>query len=131
MGVGSVKRSPLKRKTPMRRGNVRAWNSTLNRVSTRQGIKNRKRVPVRDSYKVAHPRCERCRDRMWDVHEPWTKARGGPIDDPRNMMSVCRTCHDYIHQHNEESERNGWLIPAALGRAWLDAGGREQDRRAA
>ena len=119
MGVGAVKRSPMKRGKPMRR------------ISSRQRAKVRRRVPVRDAYKSAHPRCERCGDRMRDVHEPWTRARGGPIDDPRNMMSVCRTCHDYIHQHNEESERNGWLVPAALGQAWLDAGGREQERQAA
>ena len=114
-----MKRSPMKRGKPMRR------------VSSGQREKNRKRAPVRDEYKRAHPRCERCWDRMWDVHEPWTRARGGPIDDPRNMMSVCRTCHDYIHLHNEESERNGWLVPAWRGPAWLEAGGREQYREAA
>lgn len=115
----------------MRRGRVKAWNSTLNSVSPKQRRKHAKRMPVRDAYLRAHPMCETgCGRRAVDVHEPWSRARGGPIDDPRNFMAVARECHDAIHQHSEESEARGWLIPAEYGPTWLAGGGREQDREA-
>lgn len=119
------------KRSPMSRGKPRSWNSTLPRVSSRQGEKNRKRIPVRDAYRKAHPWCERCGNRMVDVHEPWTRKGGGPIDNPDNMMSVCRRCHDWIHEHRVESEKHGWLVKASRGPAWLAAGGRRQYREAA
>ena len=126
-----MKRSPIKR-TPMRRGRVKAWNSTLGNVSPKQRVKNRKRAPVRDAYIKAYPMCETgCGERADDVHEPWTRARGGPIDDPRNMMSVSRQCHDWIHAHNDESEFRCWLVSAVDGPEWLAAGGPRWGREVA
>ena len=109
----------------MRRGRVKAWNSTLGNVSKKQRAKNSKRAPVRDAYIKAHPMCETdCGRRSMDVHEPWTRKRGGPIDDPRNFMAVCRECHDWIHGHALAATDRGWLIPASFGQKWLSMGGR-------
>lgn len=44
-----------------------------------------------------------------DVHEPLTRARGGSIDDPSNMIGLCRRHHDYVHTHPAEAERAGLL----------------------
>ena len=41
----------------------------------------------------------RCQRIGVDIHEPLTRARGGSITDPENMVVVCRACHDWIH-HN-------------------------------
>ena len=123
---------PLQRKTPMRRGRVKAWNSTLGNVSPKQAAKNRKRKPVRDAYLAAHLMCETdCGQRAVDVHEPWTRKRGGPIDDPRNFMAVCRECHDWIHGHADEATEQGWLVKAEFGPEWLAAGGPRWGREAA
>lgn len=95
--------------------------------SKKQQRLERKRAPIRNAYLRDHPLCERrpdCATPSIDVHEPWSRARGGPIFDKRNMMAVCRWCHDYIHQHGIQSEAEGWLIPAARGPTWLAAGGR-------
>ena len=124
-----MKRSPMKRGKPMRRGNARSWNSTLNSVRPKQREKNRKRIPVRDAYLAAHLMCETgCGWYAEHVHEPWTRAGGGPIDNPDNFMAVSSVCHDWIHGHRPEAEARGWLVPAPLGAAWLAAGGRSQVR---
>lgn len=68
---------------------------------------------------MANPLCKRCGKPMADIHEPWTRARGGPIDDPRNMRSVCRKCHDWIHNNPAHAEWSGWLIPSHEGALWL------------
>ena len=41
----------------------------------------------------------RCQRGGVDIHEPLTRARGGSITDPENMVVVCRACHNWIH-HN-------------------------------
>lgn len=97
--------------------------------SSKQRAKNASRKPVRDAYIKAHPNCETgCGARAEHVHEPFSRGRGGPADDERNMMSICASCHQHIHTNPAESEAKGWLIPAAYGAAWLAGGGREQDR---
>ena len=124
-----MKRTAIQRRTPIKPGKARSWNSTLRSVGKKQARKNRRRTPLRQAYLAAYPRCETgCGRRSVDVHEPWTRARGGPIDDPRNFMAVARECHDWIHQHNDEAEERGWLVPAEFGAAWREGGGREQDR---
>lgn len=59
------------------------------------------------------PMCEvgeaGCHGRAVDVHEPLTRARGGSITDPGNMVAVCRACHDWIHGHPEAATERGWL----------------------
>lgn len=120
------------KRSPMNRGKARGWNSTLNSVSPKQRAKNSKRKPMRDAYLAAHPRCETdCGGLAVDVHEPWTRRRGGPIDDPRNFMAVCRLCHDWIHQNPSTAKWSGWLISAEDGPAWLSAGGPRWGREVA
>lgn len=37
-----------------------------------------------------------CNGAATDLHEPWTRARGGPIDSPQNVLPVCRSCHGWL-----------------------------------
>ncbi len=102
--------------------------------SARQAAKIARRVPARDAYLAQHPYCEAAREgapgRCWGgltVHEPWTKARGGPIDDPVNMRAVCSWHNTQISQH---ARTMGWaeslpyerlfLVSAAWGPTWLE-----------
>ena len=113
----------------MRRGRVKAWNSTLGNVSPKQRVKIDKRIPVRDAYLLDHVMCETgCGWYAEHVHEPWTRAGGGPIDNPDNFMAVSSVCHDWIHGHRPAAEERGWLVKASHGAAWLAAGGRAQVR---
>lgn len=44
-----------------------------------------------------------------DPHEPLTRARGGSITDPDNLMWICRTHHDWLHAHPVEAHEVGLL----------------------
>lgn len=54
--------------------------------------------------------CERCGLRSPDdVHEIKSRARGGSITDPANLVAVCRLCHNWITTHPREAKEQGWL----------------------
>lgn len=44
-----------------------------------------------------------------DVHEPHTRARGGDILDLANTLTVCRSCHNWIHDHPKDATELGLL----------------------
>ncbi len=65
------------------------------------------------------------------VHEPWTRARGGPLGDRRNQISACQWHNDELTQSPHGMVwglANGYLVSATDGSAWLDAGGFGRDR---
>lgn len=101
-------------------------------VSKRQARKQRSRKPPWERQLRLYPLCEVRRLRPHDcfggltVHEPWTRARGGPIDDPRNMVTVCAEANRLISQDADWirwATDVGVLIHASQGSAWLEAGG--------
>jgi len=60
------------------------------------------------------------------VHEPWTRGRGGPKDDPANMVPMCAFHNTWVSQDAEGqrwAEANDLLIHAWEGPRWLAAGG--------
>jgi hypothetical protein len=110
-----MKRSPLKR------------FSRLNPVSESTFVKQRKRRTLRAAFLKKHPWCRVCGNALAvHVHEPWTRGRGGPMDDARNFMGLCQKDHDFIHANPEWAERHGFLIPAHEGKKWLERGGVNQ-----
>ena len=109
----------MKRTTPLKRTRMTPSKDTLARCRERRAFVAR--IKQRD------PCCRACNVRpSWDVHEPFTRGRGGPADDERNAVGICRACHDYIH-HTADGQKwataNGLLIPSHLGAEWLAAGG--------
>lgn len=55
-----------------------------------------------------HARCVReCNDLPTDAHEILTRARGGSITDPANILLVCRPCHVWITDHPVEAQAKG------------------------
>jgi len=56
-----------------------------------------------------------CAKRSVDVHEVWTRGRGGPIvpsagltDD--GVLALCRPCHDWVTTHPDLAEILGCVI---------------------
>ncbi|NAS22448.1 hypothetical protein GT755_12225 [Herbidospora sp. NEAU-GS84] len=93
---------PLARRAPMKRGNTELKRVPLKSVSDKRRAENRRRRAMKDELwpdgirpRCVVPWCGRLAD---DLHEPLTRARGGPIDDPDNAEPCCR-------QHNEELTR--------------------------
>jgi len=59
--------------------------------------------------------CRRCLRPATDVHHRRPRQMGGTSDDSinygmANLVSLCRTCHNWIHAHPSESYRLGWLV---------------------
>lgn len=101
-------------------------------VSAKQARKQRSRKLPRERQIRLHPYCEVQRLRRHEcfggltVHEPWSRARGGPIDDQRNMLTVCAEANRLISQDADWiawATSKGLLVHAAQGPAWLAAGG--------
>lgn len=49
-----------------------------------------------------------CRGAL-DPHEPLTRARGGSIVDPENLLWLCRSHHDWTHDHPVQAHEVGLL----------------------
>lgn len=122
-----MKRSgPLKRKTPMPRGNgfnrpskesrnpnEPAWGekprAKLNRVSKRNSNKH-VNEKFRREYMDTHPKCELCplfdepRADATDPHHVCRSILGTRRwDIETNLIAVCRLCHDWCHlEHPKE-----------------------------
>lgn len=59
--------------------------------------------------------CRRCSRPATDCHHRKPKQMGGSSDPERNfgmanLVSLCRTCHNYIHAHPAEAYKDGWLV---------------------
>jgi len=117
-----MKRSgPLKRLTPLKS------TTPISKVSKkRQRLNNERRKVVKQLFGTrktceAGPRIRnvdqvhRCQVVPSDVHEPLTRARGGSIVDPNNMLVVCRACHDWIHHHPKDASSVGLLVSSYKG----------------
>lgn len=50
----------------------------------------------------------KCRGSL-DPHEPLTRARGGSITDPSNLMWLCRAHHDFAHAFPDAAYEVGML----------------------
>lgn len=64
----------------------------------------------------AQPRCQLrvlCEgDPSVDVHEILRRSRGGSITDPRNCLTACRPCHEWVTVHDREACCLGLSLPS-------------------
>jgi len=112
-----VKRSAPIKRTPLARGTKK-----IAQVSKKRAKVNAVRRRVIAEVLKTRCRCEaghaictvdrkhRCLYEAHDIHEPLTRARGGSITDPNNMIVVCRACHDWIHIHPDGATSIGLLV---------------------
>ena len=116
-----MKRSPLCRRTPLHRGGWLARRTPLRSVSAKRAkVQQQRRTMVREEL-ARRELCEAgamirfggyrslCAGLAVDLHEPLTRARGGSILDPANTVAVCRSCHDWIHDHPKAAAEVGLL----------------------
>ncbi len=65
-----------------------------------------KKVKIRDKkvlkrYGLEYPNCQLCGKQAQDVHHIVYKSAGGN-DEAKNLISLCRTCHEYAHHTGEK-----------------------------
>lgn len=116
-----MKRTPLRRNTPLQRGEPPERRTRLRPVSKKREALNRARRDFVAGFLAAHPRCQagglilpvdhrhRCGVHSVDVHEVLTRARGGSVLDPGNCRAICRACHDWIHENPASATDLGLL----------------------
>ena len=118
-----MKRTPLHRRTPLRRVSLKRQRLMQQRrmfVAGQLALRpDCEAGPLIGIYRVDRYGVQRgqrlirqaypCSGRSVDIHEPLTRARGGSILDPANTVAVCRGCHDWIHAHPESATRLGLL----------------------
>ena len=110
-----MKRSPLRRKTPLKSYSSLASGGGLKRsplspVSKRRKEQNKEYTKVRKDYMAAHPRCELCNKAdATDIHHKAGRWKGRLVD-ANFFMSLCRDCHEHIHKNPAWAYGNGYLI---------------------
>ena len=71
----------------------------------------------------AHGLCEGCRvSAPLDPHHRMTRGSGGVhgdaghvSNDPRNLLMLCRVCHDLTLTYAQECIRDGWVVERRAG----------------
>jgi hypothetical protein len=77
----------------------------MKRVSSKRAIENRIRKELRvQLIQERGPECQIgmtviCTGIAQDMHEILSRARGGSITDPANILLVCRRCHSWITEN--------------------------------
>jgi hypothetical protein len=91
-----MKRTPLKRKTPLR-PKARRWASK----------------PTHDENRFCT--CTRCLQKKFcDWHHILPRGRGGQ-DMPSNLIRLCRECHSWVHANPLKAEEAGLLRKWCVG----------------
>lgn len=87
----------------------------INPVSEKRRAKQRERQKViARMQRFGRPACQVrwegiCTGLADDAHELRSRARGGSITDPENIVPVCRPCHDHLTTHPKEATERGWM----------------------
>lgn len=93
-----MKRSPLKRKTRLRK------------VSKRRRKDNAMYTVLRKMFLLQRPKCERCLiSDSEDVHH-MNGRHNSRLNDTTYWLPVCRCCHDWIHKHPAKAREMGFLM---------------------
>lgn len=113
-----MKRSPLARGKPLGHGKPLARGRQIRTRSDKRTAEDgawrdcKMRVDARDG-----GRCQAealvpevpCGGRL-DPHHVWPTGQGGPRTDPANVVTACRSHHDWIHAHTRQARERGLLI---------------------
>ena len=81
-------------------------------VSKKRAVLLRERRKVTDAM---NPVCVRCGKRADDAHEILSRARGGSITDPANLVALCRPCHTFITDNPRAAHAEGLSKRLAAG----------------
>lgn len=99
-----MKRSPIKRKAPMRRGRVKAWNSTLGNVSPKRADYLRKsKYSERSKEAQGKPCAVRspvCTGVAQGLHHILSRGAAGGLEAAERMgpkpIPSCNPCNEYV-----------------------------------
>ena len=105
-----MKRTPLKRKTPLKRSQKPLKRSPLRKVSSKQSKRLTAYSKAKQEYAKEHPICEvkGCASLAQDLHHK--AGRGSKIADKEYFMAICRYHHSFCHANPSWARANGYLV---------------------
>ena len=138
-----MKRTPLTRRTPLRAKSGLKRKTRLRSMSPKRRRDQRTRSEMVREELAKRELCEAgariyqyrlatygqtnadrlnatahsCAGLAIELHEPLTRARGGSILDPANTVAICRSCHNWIHDHPKGATELGLLQSTNSGTA--------------
>ena len=98
-----MKRSPLKRKAPLKRG------GRLRPVSKKRAKQNKEYSQARMEYLSANSMCEVCGKKAGQIHHKRGRF-GDRLNKKEYFMAVCMACHNWIHNNPLEAYAKGYLL---------------------
>lgn len=118
-----MKRSPLKRKTPLRRGLSQLRRTPLAKVSRKRRKEQKVYSKSREEYLREHPYCEcrhltlrkpnghiiQCSLSATQIHHK-SRRHGKNFTDRSKFLATCGNCHQWIEENGKEAEKLGLLI---------------------
>ena len=93
---------------PLKKGKPRLKRSPIKKVSGKQAKKNKAYSVMRKTFMEHHPLCKRCGAPATDLHHVFHRT-GKAMLDTSTWMSLCRSCHDWVHTHPKEAISRGYL----------------------
>jgi len=98
-----MKRSPLKRKTPLKRG------GRLRPVSKKRAKQIKEYAKVRQEYLSLNPSCEICGKSGTQIHHKKGRFQER-LNDKNFFMSVCSCCHQWIHNNPQVAYAKDYMV---------------------
>lgn len=110
-----MKRSPLKRKSPLKAkggfNNTLKTHRPMRRVSAKRSKENKLYSEVRKIYLTEHPRCQVCSNNpSSEIHHRRGRWKSR-LYDTAFFLAICRPCHDRIHHNPEWAYATGLMLP--------------------
>lgn len=114
-----MKRTPLKRKTPLNRGKSELKKSSLRKRSKKTEEKYVERRALVEKILTETPKCEACEiynsydgvrwrvNKSEHLHEIVLRSQGGDILDESIIVAVCPVCHARVDEDRIVSELLG------------------------
>ena len=117
--------TPLKAKTPLRSTARLITRTPLKAASAKRQRENQTRAKVIGAIKATQIEhagcvyCVRCRQTDESVihgHELRSRAQGGSITDPGNIVLLCNNCNEWCEDFPIEAAAAGWKLSRKHGR---------------
>ena len=99
-----MKLSPLKRKTPLKRG------GKLRRVSPKRKGQNEVYKDVREKFLTNNPVCQVCRCKMASQVHHRRGRFGDRLNEVEFFLAVCFECHHQIHMNPAWAYAKDYLV---------------------
>jgi len=116
-----VKRSPIKRRTPLARSTTPLKRSPIRKRSKKMEAtyakKDGRRAFVAQLLGgVCEVQWENCTGMAQDVHEWWARGMGGAIvpgdkaeRQGQRFITLCRRCHGELDEQPKRAREEGWM----------------------